>query len=475
MIHSRAGLLAIALAVASCATPPSTASAPAQAPAVPPTIVALPTATPTDLQPTAPVPSGEADLIYFNGHILTMEADRPVAEALAIAGDRILAVGSLLEMLPFRTSQTQVIDLRGLTLTPGFIDSHAHRIGDRWHFGDASAEAMTAKALREGWTTIYELFVTPERLQELQNLAQANALPLRVSTYLTMNYEYDANSWWEAYQPLQSFGPYLQIAGLKITLDREWGEQVFFDQGHLDQMVQQAHDEGWQVAVHSFSPRANERILNAFEKALDGGPNEPYRFRIEHLGVMTDAQVQKMARLGIIGSVQFINASSWVEDASFLQYIPAEEVQHSARWRDLLNAGVFLIANTDDPWCCTDWRHNFAGPSYEATVVQAIYQGVTRTTFAGRPPEEWQRAQAVTPEEALEMLTIDGAYAGHLEAVLGSLQPGKYADLVILSANPVTTAMEEIPQITVVMTMVGGDVKYCSAGYDSICQAAGSP
>jgi predicted amidohydrolase YtcJ len=334
---------------------------------------------------------------------------------------------------------------------------------------------MMAKALRQGWTTLYELFVTPERLQELQSLAQANALPLRVSTYLTMNYEYDANSWWQAYQPLQSFGPFLQIAGLKITLDREWGEQTFFDQGPLDQMVDQARDGGWQVAVHSFSPRANELTLNAFERALNGGPNEPYRFRIEHLGVMTDAQVQKMARLGIIGSVQFINASSWVEDASFVKYIPAEEVQHSARWRDLLNAGVFLIANTDDPWCCTDWRHNFAGRSYEATVVQAIYQGVTRTTFTGRPPEAWQLAQAVTPAEALEMLTIDGAYAGHLETVLGSLKPGKYADLVILSGNPMTTAVEEIPQIDVVMTMVGGEVRYCSAGYDSICQASGSP
>ncbi len=469
--------LAVGLAVASCGRGPassgtSVAPSPTAAPPIPPPLA---TAVPTS-RPSAPsAPSAKAEVIYFNGHILTMEADQPVAEAIALAGGKILAVGSVLETLPFKTAATKVVDLHGLTLTPGFIDSHAHRIGDRWHFGDVSAEDMMAKALRQGWTTIHELFVTPERLQELQALAQANALPLRVSAYLTMNYEYDANTWWKAYQPLRTFGPYLQIAGLKITLDREWGQQIFFDQSHLDAMVQEAHDLGWQVAVHSFSPRANELILNAYERALAGGPNEPYRFRIEHLGVMTDAQVQKMARLGIIGSVQFINASSWVEDASFIQFIPADEVQHSARWRDLLDAGVFLIANTDDPWCCTDWRHNFVGPSHEATVVQSIYQGVTRTTFTGRPPEPWQKAQAVTPQEALEMLTIDGAYAAHQEDVIGSLRPGKDADVVILSGDPLTTPVESLPEITVVMTMVGGDVKYCAPDFDSICEATGAP
>ncbi len=202
---------------------------------------------------------------------------------------------------------------------------------------------------------------------------------------------------------------------------------------------------------------------------MNGQGNDALRLRLEHIGTMTNEQLRRMADLGIIGSVGFINAGSLVEDASFKKYIPASEVQHTARWRDLITAGVFLIGNTDDPWCCTDWRNSFNGPNYDASVVQAIYQGVSMTTFAGRQPEAWQSAQAVTVQEALEMLTINGAYAAHQEDVIGSLKPGKYADLVILSANPLTTSTEQIPNIYAVMTMVGGDVKYCNPNNGSVC------
>jgi predicted amidohydrolase YtcJ len=130
-----------------------------------------------------------------------------------------------------------------------------------------------------------------------------------------------------------------------------------------------------------------------------------------------------------------------------------------------------LIGNTDAPWCCTGWRNNVRNLGYAPTVPQAIYQGVTRTTFTGRTPEAWQTAQVVTVQEALEMLTISGAYAAHQENVIGSLKAGKYADLVILSANPLTTSMAQLPNIQVVMTMVGGKVEYCLPGHDTICSA----
>ncbi len=411
-----------------------------------------------------------ADRIYTNGTILTMEKGQPNAQAIAIKGDRILAVGSESEVMQFNGEGTELIDLNGMTMTPGFIDSHAHRIGDRWHFGDVSAEQMMEKALSQGWTSIHELFVTDQRLAELESLARANALPLRISMYLTTNFEYDESWWWQAYQPLHQYSPYLQIAGLKITLDREWGEQIFFTQEQFTRMVLDGTRGGWQIATHSFSPQANQIVLNGYEAALNGGDNNSLRLRLEHIGTITDEEVSRMADLGIIGSVQFINASALVEDVSFKKYIPAGEIQHTARWRDLLNAGIFLIGNTDDPWCCTDWRNNFTKPAYDATVIQSIYQGVTRTTFSGKQPEEWQILQAVTVQEALEMLTINGAYAAHQEDVIGSLKPGKYADLVIFSGNPLTVPVGQIPDLYVIMTMVGGDVKYCGVDQEEFCR-----
>lgn len=419
--------------------------------------------------PTAMPEVLTADIIYINGQILTMEKDQPSAAAVAIRGDKILAVGSEAEVFSFQDDLTRVVDLNGMTVTPGFIDSHSHRIGDRWHYDGTSAEDMMVKALSQGWTSLHELFVFDQRLDELRQLAGANAMPMRVSMYLTMNFDNEYTTWWQEYRPLQSYGPYLQIAGLKITLDREWGEILFFEQAQLDQMTQAASQGAWQVATHSFSPAANELILNAYENALNSGSNEGPRYRIEHLGVMTDEQVRRMAELGIIGSVQFINASAWVDDPSFKRYIPESEVQHSARWRDLINAGVFLIGNTDDPWCCTDWRAGFTREPFEGNVPNAIYQGVTRRTFFEKEPEMWQVQQAVTVQEALEMMTINGAYAAHQEDVLGSLKPGKYADLVILSENPLAMAVEDIPTIQVVMTMVGGDVKYCAGDGGAVC------
>jgi predicted amidohydrolase YtcJ len=190
---------------------------------------------------------------------------------------------------------------------------------------------------------------------------------------------------------------------------------------------------------------------------------------------MTDPEFQQMVNLHIIGSVQLIGTGSWPDDASFRAEIPTELVQLSGRWRDLINAGVYLIGNTDAPWCCTGWRNNVRNLGYAPTAPQAIYQGLTRTTFTNRPPEAWQTAQVVTVQEALEMLTIRGAYAAKQENVIGSLKAGKYADLVILSANPLTMPTAQLPDIQVVMTMVGGKVEYCIQEHETICAETGTP
>ncbi len=434
------------------------------------TATALASQTRSSLTPTPQ--TEQADIIYYNGQVVTMEKDQPVAQAIAIRGEFILAVGRNEQILALKGPTTRLFDLSGMALFPGFIDSHAHRIGDRNLYGGTTTiDDVLSKTLAEGWTGINELFVTDARLAELQSLAQQNKLPLRVSAYLAVGFDYAYNPWYQAagIKPLQQFGPYLQAAGIKITLDREWGEQVFFNQEQLNQMVIDATSHGWQVAIHSFSPAANGEALEAYEKALGGQPNSNLRLRLEHTGTMTDAEVQKMAKLGIIGSVQFINASLWVEDASFKKFIPFNEVEHTARWRDMLTSGIFLIGNTDDPWCCTDWRNGFKRPTDPASVVQAIYQGVTRQNYLGIKPAQWQVAQAVTVDEALKMMTINAAYANHQDSILGSLVPGKYADVVILSANPLAISIDQIPAIKVMMTMVGGAARFCASGQSSIC------
>ena len=142
------------------------------------------------------------DLIFYNGTVITMEADQPQTEALAVQGETILAIGSNDEILALQGPTTQVVDFQGRTLMPGFNDSHAHWIGDRDIAGYSTPEETIQAALENGWTSISELFVNQERLDELQALDRDGRLRLRVNAYLPINFmDEKFGNWYLDYQP----------------------------------------------------------------------------------------------------------------------------------------------------------------------------------------------------------------------------------------------------------------------------------
>jgi len=101
------------------------------------------------------------DIIIHNGKIITMEQSPAQVEALAIKGEYIVAVGNENDVLALAGPNTQLIDLEGRTLLPGFIDAHAHHIGDRSYVNQSSSEEVIESVLSSGWTSISELFVNP--------------------------------------------------------------------------------------------------------------------------------------------------------------------------------------------------------------------------------------------------------------------------------------------------------------------------
>ncbi len=406
------------------------------------------------------------DIIIHNGEILTMEQSPTQVEALAIKGEYIVAVGNENDILAMAGSKTQFIDLEGRALLPGFNDAHSHHIGDRSYVNQSSAEEVIESLLSCGWTSISELFVNQERLDGLISLDQQDNLRVRVNAYLPLSWQFDRfGDWYHAYQPGQEYSSKLRIGGVKIFMDSWYVNQVhYFPQTELDSLVQQAHEDGYQIAIHSVVDNSTDVALNALDSALDGQPNHQYRHRIEHLVILRNDQIQRIADLGIIASFQltWIN-SDWMEAVS---WPVLQNYSHLAgRWRDILDAGIPSLGSTDYPWIF----------GTERSAMSVVSSAVTRVGELGLTPAEWMLNQTISVEQALRLLTIDAAYGTFQEDIKGSIKTGKLADLVILSDNPLTVTENELAGIEVLMTMVGGVVEYTALGQQfpsSVCVVA---
>ena len=411
-----------------------------------------------------PVPAAVPDTIFYNAKIITMEDANPAAEAIAIAGDRILALGTDEEVLAASGPATRVIDLHGRTIVPGFIDSHQHRIGDRAIGGYEQPDDVIQLAVEQGWTSLTELFEDEQRLAELRALDQAGKLRVRINAYLALANPQGQSygDWYQSYEPLTEYSPFLRLAGVKLYMDHGWGNgPVLWTQQQLNSMVAEAHARGWQVASHTLSATAHTMILDAMEKSLGGAATDPYRDRIEHVIVISDADMQRMGRLGILASIQLSGPGTWMDDPTFATDVTPDLYPHFARWRDLEDAGLVVLGSSD-------WPYGTLEPGFGSPML-LLYQAVTRTGTDRRAPEPWMLGQELTMEQALRSLTINGAYGTFEEDEKGSLRAGKLADLVILSDSPLTAAIESVPAIEVLMTMIGGKVEHCAPGQGSIC------
>jgi predicted amidohydrolase YtcJ len=394
-----------------------------------------------------------------------MDDTQPLPSAVAVLDDRLVAVGDEPDALALADADTRVIELgEGETLLPGFIDSHQHRIGDRDRAGYGQPKPVIDAAIRQGWTSINEMFVTQRRLQELEVLDTTDELRLRVNAYLALaSPEGDSyGDWYEDYEPHYEYSRFLRLGGVKITLDHGWGlGQLLFSQAQLDTMVMDAHGLGWQIATHTVGKPAHTAILDALEGAIGDEEAERFRHRIEHVIVISDADVERMKRLGIIASIQLNGPTTWVDYPDFESGVSPELYPDFARWRDLIEAGLHVAGSGDWPWGTLE--PDFGSP------MQLLYQGVTRTGTNRRLPEEWMRGQELTIEEALRSLTIEGAYATFEEDVKGSLAAGKYADLVLLEHDPVAADIESVPDIRILATVIGGRAEFCAVGNERLC------
>jgi predicted amidohydrolase YtcJ len=253
--------------------------------------------------------------LYHNGTVITMEDDLPIAEAIAIRGERIAAVGSSEDILGLQESDSLLINLNGRTLMPGFVDAHTHILNDSRSMGRSLDEAQF-EALSNGITSLGALYVDRNFLGEIQEFNDAEFLRVRTSLYLvhTDPCGKEVGDWWLDHAVDHTPGKMLRIAGVKIftdggscgkvalsfELEPGWGTgDLWHTQEELNEMVGSVHNAGFQAAVHAIGDRAIMQALNAFEHVLDGGPNT-LRHRMEHVSVIPPDQIPRFGELGII-------------------------------------------------------------------------------------------------------------------------------------------------------------------------------
>ncbi len=220
---------------------------------------------------------------------------------------------------------------------------------------------------------------------------------------------------------------------------------VVTDTTELWRSIVSADSAGLHVMVHAIGDRANDWLLDSYRDAASLNGRRDRRSRIEHAQHLSQAAIGRFAELGVVASMQpyhAIDDGRWAE-----KRIGPERIKTTYAFRSLLDAGARLAFGSD-------WTVAPIDP------LLGIYAAVTRRTIDGATPNGWVPAQKITVEEALTAYTANNAYANFQEDVLGTLEPGKYADLVVLSDDILTIDPVQIEKARVDLTMVEGKVVY---------------
>ncbi|HSK12982.1 MAG TPA: amidohydrolase family protein, partial [Phnomibacter sp.] len=219
--------------------------------------------------------------------------------------------------------------------------------------------------------------------------------------------------------------------------------QNTFDMDSLRAIAAWCWDNGLQLCVHAIGDRANRETINIFAEQIAKDKTRNHRWRVEHAQHVHPAEIPRFAEWGIIASMQGVHCTS---DAPYVPRRLGEERSRTGAymWKAFMDAGVLVNNGTDVPVEDVDPIANY-------------YSSVTRKLKDG---SSFYPAQSMSREQALYSYTLANAIAQFEEKEKGSLAPGKYADIVMLSNNLLTCSDEDILNTKVLMTMIGGKVKF---------------
>jgi predicted amidohydrolase YtcJ len=326
---------------------------------------------------------------------------------------------------------------------------------------EAYANAIDS-LLALGITGVHDAGISKTEAEVYMSMADDGDLKMRIYAMLS-----DSGANLDAFaEPIRAYGnDHLDIASVKLYSDGALGSRgaamiepydddpenrglPFYTQEELDSFVRKANDKGFQVGIHAIGDLGNRMALDAFERAQDGKPS-PLRNRVEHAQIIALDDIPRFSALGVIASMQPVHATSDMNMAE--DRVGPQRIKGGYAWRRLLDSGAVLAGGSDFP---VELPEPFHG----------LYAAVARQDRQGQPQDGWYPDQAMTRAEALHAFTLGAAFAAHQENRLGSLEPGKWADFIVVDRDYFEIPVAEIDDTRVLQTWVGGELVYDAAG-----------
>lgn len=323
----------------------------------------------------------------------------------------------------------------------------------------AAVERAVRKCLSVGLTMVHDADVDPETLGIYRELIAEHAFPFRV--YAMVGADCEGRRELIDAGPIVAHADRLWLRAAKLYADGALGSRgaallepyaddpenrgVLTDPETLERLVVQAVEHGFQPAAHAIGDRANRVMLDIYQRVREEHPGEDLRPRLEHAQIMAREDIRRLGELGVVASVQPTHCTTdmrWVE-----QRLGPDRLDGAYAWRQAMRAGAVLAAGSDFPVESHD-------------PMRGIQAAVTRADLRGSPRGGWRPHESLTLREAILGFTAWPARASFTEDVLGSIEPGKLADFVVLDRDIFSIDPVEIHTVRVDTTVVGGEVAF---------------
>lgn len=311
-----------------------------------------------------------------------------------------------------------------------------------------------------GLTSVHDAGITAENIDIYKELTEENNMPIRINAMLyvpSINWLATVNK--GTYQSLDAM---FALNSIKIQADGALGSRgaslienysdkpdhkglLLHDEETLSNYISTAMNAGFQVNIHAIGDNANNIVLNQYQKLIPATKTKNSRHRIEHAQILTASDIERFSKLNIIASMQATHATS---DKNMAQArLGDQRILGAYAWRTLLSKNVIIAAGSDFP---VESPNPFYG----------LHAAITRQDHQNKPDNGWFPNEKMTRIEAFRTFTIDAAYAGHQEKLIGSLAKGKKADFILIENNLFSEPETDIWKNEVVSTWVNGKQVY---------------